>query len=215
MPPLTGCAGLDKAGHQYLAHTSALGQQSKWSTAPRPGTRRRQNVTIQAAERPFNEGAAQVRRLLSRDKRELTGLEEIGQRARAEFDEDVPSTTGNGNGASMQDSDRTRNFGGPKQATNPFASSSSSSSASPSSPFGAAAAKPKPNPFGTSSSVKPFIEPSGLSPTMKPEPLDQTPWYKKITFGQVVVVISFSLIIGLMLGTFAVVVNVGGVRFNE
>ena len=35
----------------------------------------------------FDEGAAQVQRLLQRDRKELMGVEEIGEGFRAEFDE--------------------------------------------------------------------------------------------------------------------------------
>ncbi len=49
-----------------------------------------------SAERPFDEGAAQVRRLLERDVKEMTGIEEIGSAYRTEFDEDggsAPAST--------------------------------------------------------------------------------------------------------------------------
>ena len=64
-------------------------------------------------------------------------------------------------------------------------------SKSTASPFGAAgqkSSKRAANPFGTSESSisKPFTEPENLSPTMKPIPVDDTPWYKKITLSQVV-----------------------------
>ena len=70
-------------------------------------------IHLLAEERPFNESAAQVRKLLSRDKKELMGAEEIGQRARTEFDEEetveeISSTNGSNDGSSL----RTRNFGG-------------------------------------------------------------------------------------------------------
>jgi len=60
---------------------------------------------------PFDEGAAQVKKLLTRDKRELMGVEQIGQRARTEFDEDdsTPSTSDSANGSSSKPS--TRLFG--------------------------------------------------------------------------------------------------------
>ena len=41
-------------------------------------------------EEAFDEGAAQVQRLLSRDRKELTGIEDIGQGFQTEFDENVP-----------------------------------------------------------------------------------------------------------------------------
>ena len=56
----------------------------------------------------FDEGAAQVQRLLQRDRKELTGIEEIGAGFRTEFDEgpsdkkeeeEKPSTSGRSNGS--------------------------------------------------------------------------------------------------------------------
>ena len=67
---------------------------------------------MQYADRgPFDEGAAQVKKLLTRDKRELMGVEQIGQRARTEFDEDdsKPSTSGSDNGSTSKEN--TRLFG--------------------------------------------------------------------------------------------------------
>lgn len=63
---------------------------------------------------PFNEGAAQVKKLLTRDKRELMGVEQIGQRARTEFDEEStseqkPSTSGSDDASNSGAS--TRRFG--------------------------------------------------------------------------------------------------------
>ncbi len=67
--------------------------------------------TCNADRGPFDEGAAQVKKLLTRDKRELMGVEQIGQRARTEFDEDdsAPSTSGADNGSGSKPS--TRLFG--------------------------------------------------------------------------------------------------------
>ena len=42
-------------------------------------------------EEIFDEGAAQVQRLLSRDRKELTGIEDIGQGFQTEFDEEMPA----------------------------------------------------------------------------------------------------------------------------
>ena len=60
---------------------------------------------------PFDEGAAQVKKLLTRDKRELMGVEQIGQRARTEFDEEdsKPSTSASENGSTGKEN--TRLFG--------------------------------------------------------------------------------------------------------
>lgn len=189
------------------------------STGARPAftstslPQRRQRLSlfrIQAQDKdrgPFDEGAAQVKKLLTRDKRELMGVEQIGQRARTEFDEDdsTPSTSDSDKGSSSKPS--TRLFGEGRDR-----------SKSSSSPFGDSTQKPAKkvaNPFGPDSRSKPFSEPADLSPTMKAIPIDDTPWYKKITVAQVVIVISFTLIISLMLGTFAFVLKVGAVRFND
>jgi len=164
--------------------------------------------TRAAGERgPFNEGAAQVKKLLTRDKRELMGVEQIGQRARTEFDEEStseqkPSTSGSDDVSNSGAS--TRRFGeGRSQQKSPFGSS------------GNTGAKRNANPFGPEKGTRTFNEPADLSPTMKPIPIDDTPWYKKITLSQVVIVISFTLIISSMLATFAFVLNVGAVRFND
>lgn len=57
------------------------------------------------------------------------------------------------------------------------------------SPFGSSGntgAKRNANPFGPEKGTRTFNEPADLSPTMKPIPIDDTPWYKKITLSQVV-----------------------------
>ena len=56
------------------------------------------------------------------------------------------------------------------------------------SPFGSAGKAPSgpANPFGTGTSARPFIEPSGMSPQMQPNPLSTEPWWTKISLGQVV-----------------------------
>lgn len=56
-------------------------------------------------EEAFDEGAAQVQRLLSRDRKELTGIEDLGQGFQAEFDESAPEREikkTEGNGAKQQ-----------------------------------------------------------------------------------------------------------------
>lgn len=79
------------------------------------------------------------------------------------------------------------------------------------------------SPFGPSSGSLPFepparkpsIEPRNLSPDMQPDSLEETPWWTKITLTQVVIVLSFTTIIGLMIATFFVVLNMGAIRLNE
>ncbi|KAK9816950.1 hypothetical protein WJX72_007333 [[Myrmecia] bisecta] len=188
-------------------------------------------------DRFFDEGAAQVRKLLNRDRQEMLGLEEIGDNFRAEFEEEGASTPqtqdqeeaefrsslsqpGNNNSPTTNKPAQPRMNGakpaspfGSTGSSSPFASSSPPKAAAPS-----AAGKSPPgraNPFGGSVAKKPFNEPVGLSPGMQPADMDEEPWWKKITVAQVVIVVSFTLIISLMLGTFALVYKVGGVRFNE
>ena len=103
------------------------------------------------------------------------------------------------------------------------------------SPFGAAEARspfvPAPgaakSPFGGSSSVKnPFNEPDaalyGSAPAKKKETKPVEEEKKSLleslprpSLGQIVIVLSFTTIISLMLGTFWVVFNAGGVHFND
>ena len=121
----------------------------------------------------------------------------------------------------------------PAKAASPFAAPAAKK-ASPS-PFGAAEARspfePAPgaakSPFGGSSVKNPFNEPDaalyGAAP-VKPREREakkveeeKSVWERlpKPSLGQVVIVLSFTTIISLMLGTFWVVVNAGGVHFND
>ena len=118
------------------------------------------------------------------------------------------------------------NVSPPKATKSPFASSSSSSSSStPSSPFAKASAtsnaSPSPmSPMKPATKVKnPFNEPDAATYGVKPMKVDKPKEVKfeipKVTFGQIFIVLSFTTIIGLMIGTFLVVWNSGGIRFNE
>lgn len=51
-------------------------------------TRSHVRLWCSAETRPFNEGAAQVRKLLQRDRQELMGLEEVGEKLNTEFGEE-------------------------------------------------------------------------------------------------------------------------------
>jgi hypothetical protein len=116
------------------------------------------------------------------------------------------------------------NVSPPKATKSPFASSSSSSS-TPSSPFAKASAtsnaSPSPMaPMKPAAKVKnPFNEPDAATYGVKPMKVDKPKEVKfeipKVTFGQIFIVLSFTTIIGLMIGTFWVVWNSGGIRFNE
>ncbi|KXZ53177.1 hypothetical protein GPECTOR_7g1069 [Gonium pectorale] len=166
----------------------------------RPSVRANQNSgKIWGAE---DENAAQVRRLISRDRKEFLGNMEgdILEKYKVELG-DAP--------AEASSSDKGPVIGA--NTPNPFGS------ASPASPFGSA---PSASPFGNSpaSGASPFkstIEPVGLRPDMSPDPfVKETPvsLLKSITLTQVVLFCSFSLIILLMLGTFNVVLNTGAIR---
>ncbi|GLC34908.1 hypothetical protein PLESTB_001176900 [Pleodorina starrii] len=168
--------------------------------AARPCVRANQNSgKIWGAE---EENAAQVRRLINRDRKEFLGNAEgdILEKYKVEL-----------GGASTETSAKD----GPTigaNTPNPF-----SSGAGASNPFGSA---PAASPFGSapSSSASPFkssIEPTGLRPDMSPDPfVKETPvsFIKSITLTQVVLFCSFTLIILLMLATFNVVLNTGAIR---
>ncbi|GAB4816677.1 hypothetical protein N2152v2_003723 [Parachlorella kessleri] len=164
------------------------------------------------ASSPYDESAAQVRRLVDRDRKELDydALEDNFKSA-GDAADDQPRSTSESTRimtASMGD------FAN-KTPVSPFGPSSSSSPSAPSngssSPFGT------PSGLGSGSSFarKPFTEPSGLRPDMPPADIKSEPWWTKITFGQIVIVLSFTTIIGLMLATCAVVFNVGAIHFND
>lgn len=151
------------------------------------------------------ENAAQVRRLISRDRKELNTQGDILEKFKVEYGDDKPSASNDGPTITAN-------------TPNPFASSSSSSAAggaAGSNPFGA---PPAASPFGASAGASPFknsIEPVGLRPDMSPDPVvKETPvsLLKSITLTQVVLFCSFSLIILLMIGTFNVVLSTGAIR---
>lgn len=50
---------------------------------------------------------------------------------------------------------------------------------------------------------------------LAPAPQDTAPWWTKITLTQIVIVLSFTTIISLMVGTFFFVLSTGAIRFNE
>lgn len=182
-----------------------------------------QQCTGRATEEPFNEGAAQVRRLVQRDRKELLGnAADILDKYKTEF----------GNGTEEEapppPAQSAVTTAAPSSSSSPFGSGSSSNSSS--SPFasGGVAASPfggpaggAASPFGGAATARPSrlasIEPKGLSPDMGPDPIvappkDTRSFLARITLTQVVLVLSFSTIIGLMIATFFVVVNTGAVR---
>lgn len=155
------------------------------------------------AERKFNEGAAQVKRLLNRDR---SAVPDLDKPAAFGTDDDVSE---NGSEQSKPESSG--------RLSEPFPLPGKSQLAKPS-PFGGGAVKSplgSQSPFGGPSSRKPFQEPSGLSPDMEISPISEVPWWRSITLTQVVIALSFTLTIGLMIGTFWVVWKMGAIRLNE
>jgi hypothetical protein len=154
------------------------------------------------AERRFNEGAAEVKRLLNRDRSSVPDL-------------DKPAAFGT-------DDDLTEDLTEPApeasgRLSEPFPLPPKAQLAKPI-PFGGSAiTQPRggQSPFGGPSSVKPFKEPSGLSPDMEISPITDDAWWKGITLTQVVIALSFVFTIGLMVATFYVVWKMGAIRLNE
>ncbi|GIL74084.1 hypothetical protein Vretimale_4954 [Volvox reticuliferus] len=181
-------------------HTPFSGRVPLPAGIARPSVRANQNSgKIWGAE---DENAAQVRRLINRDRKEFLG------NAQGDILEKYKVELGDATAEPSTSQGPTIGANTP----NPF-----SSGAGVSNPFGAA---PTASPFGssTSSSASPFkstIEPVGLRPDMSPDPfVKETPisFLKSITLTQVVLFCSFSLIILLMLATFNVVLNTGAIR---
>ena len=131
-------------------------------------------VSSLAAE-GFDEGAAQVRRLLDRDRKELD-FDELdktfapkGGASPANASEADAGVRSAGSGATPS-SDGAK-FAADKTPVSPFGPPASSGA----SPF-----------MVPGTSRKPFAEPAGLSPTMQPAEIEAKPWWTKITLTQVV-----------------------------
>jgi len=143
------------------------------------------------------------------------------------------SGEGKGNGAAAASPFAGRGAG---ERASPFATNASGSGIKPAqrSPFGAAearspfdAAPASKSPFGGGGVKNPFNEPDAAlygSTPAKAAPReakkvveDKSVWESlpKPSLGQIFIVFSFVTIISLMLGTFWVVVNAGGVHFND
>jgi len=153
----------------------------------------------------FNEGAAQVRRLLDRDRKELN-FDELEKTFTASEDENIAATL-----------DADRDAPTQLEATPSNSGAMFAADKTPVSPLGPSSTSNAPaNPFAASPSPRtPFGGPAGLRPDMPPADIPSKPWWQEITLTQVVIVLSFTTIISLMIATFFVVVNMGAVRFNE
>jgi len=113
-------------------------------------------------------------------------------------------------------------FGGAAEGGEAKPASPFGAPAAPASPFGAAApanpAAKGASPFAQSGAANPFGE--ATASRAKPKPAEEdtrSAWEKlpKPAMAQVVIVLSFTTIISLMLATFWVVVQLGGVSFND
>lgn len=152
------------------------------------------------------ENAAQVRRLINRDRKEFLGNDQdILDKYNVEFSDGIkapaaiPSTSApDGPSAS---------------AVNPFGTGLSSN---PLNPFGSAPpSAPLGNAKAGSNPFKASIEPVGLRPDMSPDPfVKETPvaFVKSITLTQVVLFLSFTTIILSMVATFNFVLSTGAIR---
>eukprot|EP00208_Stichococcus_sp_RCC1054_P004446 CAMPEP_0206147516 /NCGR_PEP_ID=MMETSP1473-20131121/33681_1 /ASSEMBLY_ACC=CAM_ASM_001109 /TAXON_ID=1461547 /ORGANISM="Stichococcus sp, Strain RCC1054" /LENGTH=193 /DNA_ID=CAMNT_0053544473 /DNA_START=151 /DNA_END=732 /DNA_ORIENTATION=- len=164
------------------------------------------NVAAAASDpstRPFNEGAAQVKRLLNRDRSAVPDLDKPDAFSSETDDgmdltDDPPTTSSSGSPAAAA-----AKAAFAKPTTSPFGKAKA--------PLGAASpfVPTRERPF------KEFNEPSGLSPDMEMAPLDDEVWWKSISLTQVTIAISFILTIGLMVGTFFVVLKMGAIRLND
>lgn len=149
----------------------------------------------------FDEGSAQVRRLLDRDRKEtdFETLEKVFQDPDSAIDaaSDTPAAK----------IDKPSKSTPPPPSKAPMPSSKTGAS-----PFGGSS-----SPFGTTQTSTPFKSKFAEPPSMlEPENVeDEKPWWQSITLTQIVIVLSFTLIISSMIGTFFVVYNMGGIRFNE
>lgn len=128
---------------------------------------------------PFNESAAQVKRLVTRDRKDFLGNKvDILDKYTTEFgdpDDDPPAASPASNGSATSSSSSKSNSSG---------GASSSSSATVASPFAASTATAKPATVqtkftGGSTTASPFgsrrsniiQEPKGLAPDMSPDPI--------------------------------------------
>ena len=179
----------------------------------------------------YDYSTEKVRSLLKRDSKELRGVEELGESAQSfqpstsAGDEDAPSTSPSASPASPFASSSSPAAKSPFAGTGGGAPSAAAPKAAKS-PFagtGAAAAGGKPAPGGSSlgsiSSQKlmsPFKQDAQDMDVQGDYEDNDRPWWQpQITITQVVIALSFSLLVVLMLATFSVVLNSGAIRFND
>ncbi|PRW58807.1 hypothetical protein C2E21_2534 [Chlorella sorokiniana] len=176
---------------------------------PAAAAARRRLAPVRAE--PFNEGAAQVRRLVDRDRKELN-LDEL----EAAFGDEPASSSAAPSSAAAADAAGSSSAAPDAPPRSPFNVNSAQADKSFVSPFGPSSSGSS-SPFGSpgGAAKRPFAEPAGLSPNMPTPKQDSTPWWTKITLTQIVIVLSFTTIIGLMISTFFFVLSTGAIHFNE
>ena len=184
-------------------------------------------------EELYDYSTEKVRSLLKRDSKELRGVEELGESAQSfqpstsagDEDGSAPSTSPSASPASPFASSASPAAKSPFAGTGGGAPSAAAPKAAKS-PFagtGAAAAGGKPAPGGSSlgsiSSQKlmsPFKQDAQDMDVQGDYEDNDRPWWQpQITITQVVIALSFSLLVVLMLATFSVVLNSGAIRFND
>ena len=179
----------------------------------------------------YDYSTEKVRSLLKRDSKELRGVEELGESAQSfqpstsAGDEDAPSTSPSASPASPFASSASPAAKSPFAGTGGGAPSAAAPKAAKS-PFagtGAAAAGGKPAPGGSSLGsitsqklMSPFKQDAQDMDVQGDYEDNDRPWWQpQITITQVVIALSFSLLVVLMLATFSVVLNSGAIRFND
>jgi len=217
------------------------------------------NITAGRAVEPFSESNAQVKRLITRDRKQFLGNDgDILDKFETEFGESeeaeaaTAAATATATATATAAAEATAAAAAATAATAAAAKAASAAAATaaasaaaapkPASPFGgggpaagaspfgsgggaAGAGSPPSSPFlasapGASLNARSKIEPAGLSPTLGPDPLAPSVpvipgaagFFSRITLTSVVLVLSFSTIIGIMLATFRVAVNAGAIR---
>jgi len=182
-------------------------------------TQRSQSRIKAEEEDYFDEGAAQVKRLLNRDRKELKRDDEPAAEYDVEFER--PQSGGSASSSASSSSNQNGSSAASRRESKAFDEELSSLKNPMQKAF---KSPPKKGAFG-SSSKSPFgSDDTGgagssfqkdMWANMEPVEENEAPWWTQISIAQVVIVFSFVTIISLMLATTWVTVKLGGVHFNE
>lgn len=82
-------------------------------------------------------------------------------------------------------------------------------------PFRESSLSASASPFSDNSSLDTNIEPSKMSPSMEADPVNEAPWWTRITGGQVFLFFTFTSMTLSMLATVYVVAKTGAIHFND